>query len=121
MNPPMLPIAGHSFQPRKLKLGVNDHLMGADVFGYPDIRISAFEIFGFFRILGPCDLNFKAIMLKLGVNHHLIGADVSGNSDIRILSFEIFRFLADFLLPFSVFYKVKANAVSHVYQIAPRA
>ena len=50
----MYPIAGHSFQPRKLKLGVNDHLMGADVLGYPDIRISGFEIFGFFRILGPC-------------------------------------------------------------------
>ena len=44
----MLLIAGHSIQVRKLKLGVNDHLMGADVLGYPDIRISAFEIFGFF-------------------------------------------------------------------------
>ena len=48
MNPSMSAIAGHSFQPRKLKLGVNDHLIGADVLGYPDIRISAFEIFGFF-------------------------------------------------------------------------
>ena len=49
MNPSMSSIAGHSFQPRKLKLGVNDHLMGADVSDYSDIRIiSAFEIFGYF-------------------------------------------------------------------------
>ena len=62
---------------------MNDHLMGADVMGYPDIRISAFEIFGFFRILGPCSLNFKAIMLKLGVNDHLMGAGDMGYPDIH--------------------------------------
>ena len=90
MNPPLLLIAGHSFQPRKLKLGVNDHLIGADVMGYPDIRISAFEIFGYFRILGPCGHNFKAIMLKLGVNDHHMSVDVLGYSDIRISTFEIF-------------------------------
>ena len=56
------------------------------------IRISTFEIFGFFRILGPSGLNLKDIMLKLGVNDHLMGADVSGNSDIRIFSFEISDF-----------------------------
>ena len=83
MDPSMLPIAGHSFQPRKLKLGVNDHLMGADVLGYPDIRISAFEIFGFFWIFGSCSHNFQAIMLKLGGNDHLMGADVIGYPDIR--------------------------------------
>ena len=49
----MLAIAGHSFQPRKLKIGVKDHLIGADVLGYPDIRISAFEIFGFFPDFWP--------------------------------------------------------------------
>ena len=92
MDPSMYPIAGYSFQPRKLKLGVNDHLMGADVLGYPDIRISGFEIFGFFRILGPCGLNFKAIILKLGENDHLLVADVMGYSDIRISAFEIFGF-----------------------------
>ena len=113
----MWSIAGHSFQPRKLKLGVNDHLIGADVLGYPDIRISAFEIFGFLRILGPCDLNFKAIMLKLGVNNHLMGADVPGYSDIRISAFEIVGFFA----LISVFSKGKANAVGHVYQIPLRA
>ena len=53
MDPSMYPIAGYSFQPRKLKLGVNDHLMGADVLGYPDIRISGFEIFGFFSDFRP--------------------------------------------------------------------
>ena len=90
-----------------LKLGVNDHHMSVDVLGYPDIRISAFEIFGFFRILGPSGLNFKAVMFKLGVNHHLIGADASGNSDIRIFSFEIFGFFSVFLLLFPYFTKSK--------------
>ena len=51
--PGLYPIAGHSFQVRKLKLGVNDHLMGAGKMGYPDIRISAFEIFGFFPDFRP--------------------------------------------------------------------
>ena len=72
-----------------LKLGMNDHLMGADVLGYPDIRISAFEIFGFFRILCLCGLNFEASMLKLGVNENHMGSDVLDYSDIRI--FEIFK------------------------------
>ena len=75
-----------------LKLGVNDHLMGADVLGYPDIRISAFEIFGFFRILGLCGLNFEAIMLKLGVNDNHMGPDVLCHLDIRISGF--FGYLA---------------------------
>ena len=65
------------------------------------------DIFGYFWILGPSGLNFKAIMLKLGVNDHLMGADVSGNSDIRIFSCEIFGFLADFLLLFPYFTKSK--------------
>ena len=60
-----------------LKLGMNDHLMGADVLGYPDIRIAAFEIFGFFLIFGICGLNFEAILLKLGVNDDHIGPDFS--------------------------------------------
>ena len=94
--PGMFPIAGHSFQVRKLKLGVNDHLMGADVTGYQDIRISAFEIFGFFPIVGPCGLNFEAIIVKLGVNDYLIGTDVSGHPDIWISAFEIFGFFLDF-------------------------
>ena len=59
--------------------------------GYPNIRISAFEIFGFFRIFGSCSYNFQAIMLKLGVNDHHMSVDVLG------------------------------YPVSHVYQIAPRA
>ena len=71
---------------------MNDHLMGAGDMGYPDIRISPFEIFGFFRILGPCGRNFQAIMLKLGVNDHLRVADDLGYSDIRISAFEIFGF-----------------------------
>ena len=102
----MFLIAGHSFQVRKLKLGVNDHLMGAGNMGYPDIRKSTFEIFGFFRILSPCGLNFEATMVKLGVNDHLIVTDVSGYPDIHIhirISF----------------HKGKANAVSHVDQIDP--
>ena len=66
---------------------MNDHLMGAGDMGYPDIRISAFEIFGFFRILGPCGLNFEAIMLKLGVNDNHMGPDVLCYSDIRISEF----------------------------------
>ena len=94
-NLPLSVIAGHSFQVRKLKLGVNDHLMGAGKIGYPDIRISAFEIFGFFRIFCPCDLNFEAIVVKIGVNDHLIGTDVSGYPDIRISAFEIFGFFSD--------------------------
>ena len=101
-----------------LKLGVNDHLLSVDVLGYPDIRISAFEIFGFFRILGHSDLNLKAIMLKLGVNDHLKAANV-----IRISGYPLLKFL-DFYRFFalmSVFHKGKANAVSHVYQIARRA
>ena len=57
-----------NFKAIMLKLGVNDHLMGAGDLGYPDIRISAFEIFGFFRKFGSCSYNFQAIMLKLGVN-----------------------------------------------------
>ena len=83
----MSAIAGHSFQPRKLKLGVNDHLMGADVLGYPDIRISAFEIFGFFRIFGYCSRHFQTRKLKLGENHVGTLADVLGYSDIRISGF----------------------------------
>ena len=79
-----------------LKLGVNDHLMGAGDMGYPDIRISAFEIFGFFRIFGSCSYNFQAIMLKLGVNDHHMSVDVLGYPDIRISAFEIFGFFSDF-------------------------
>ena len=86
----MSPIAAHSFHTRRLKLGVNDHLMGADVLGYPDIQISGFEIFGLFRIFGPCGLNFRAIMLKLGVNDHLMGAGDMGYPDIRFRNFRIF-------------------------------
>ena len=71
----------------------------------------------FFRILGPCGLNFKAIMLKLGVNDHLMGAGDMDYPDIRISTFEIFGFFA----LISVFSKGKANAVGHVYQIALRA
>ena len=72
---------------------MNDHLMGADVLGYPDIRISAFEIFGFFRIFcycGYCWRHFRPRKLKLGVNVHLIGADVLGYPDICIRIFRIF-------------------------------
>ena len=88
------PIAGHSFQASKLKLGMNDHLMGADVLGYPDIRISAFEIFGFFRIFCYCGLHFRPRKLKLGVNAHLMGADVLGYPDIRISASGFFGYLA---------------------------
>ena len=94
----MSPIAGHSFQPRKLKLGVNDHLMGADVLGYPDIRISAFEIFGFFRIFGYCGRHFQTRKLKLGVNDQLIGANVLGYPDIWVSNFENFRFFGYFAI-----------------------
>ena len=69
---------------------MNDQLMGADVLGYPDIRISAFEIFGFFRIFGSRSHNFQAIMLKLGVNDHHMSAGVLGYPNIRISAFEIF-------------------------------
>ena len=50
----------------------------------------------FFRILGPCGHNFKAIMLKLGVNNHLMGADDMGHPDIGISAFEIFGFFRIF-------------------------
>ena len=76
--------AGHSFQASKLKLGMNDHLMGADVLGYPDIRISAFEIFGFFRIFCYCGLHFRPRKLKLGEGRIWTLADVIDYSDIRI-------------------------------------
>ena len=46
--------------------------------GYPLLKFS-----DFLRILGPCGLNFKAIMLKLGVNDHLMGAGDMGYPDIR--------------------------------------
>ena len=65
-----------------LKLGMNDHLMGADVLGYPDIRISAFEIFGFFRIFASYSHYFQAFMLKLGVNDHHMSVDALGYPDI---------------------------------------
>ena len=77
-------IAGHSFLARGLKLDVNDHLMGAGDMGYPDIRISAFEIFGYFRIFGSCSFNFQAIVLKLGVNDHHMSVDVLGYPDICV-------------------------------------
>ena len=90
----MSAIAGHSFQPRKLKLGVNDHLMGADVLGYPDIRISAFEIFDFFRIFCYCGRHFQPRTLTLGVNAHSPhgcgGFGLSGYPDICIQIFRIF-------------------------------
>ena len=70
---------------------MNDHLMGADVLGYPDIRISAFEIFGFFRIFCYCGRHFRPRKLKLGVNAHLIGVDVLGSPDIRISASRFFR------------------------------
>ena len=66
---------------------MNDHLMGADVLGYPDIRISAFEIFGFFRIFGYCSRHFQTRKLKLGENHVGTLPDVLGYSDIRISGF----------------------------------
>ena len=50
-----------------LKLGMNDHLMGADVLGYPDIR------FWNFRILGLFFINFEATMLKLCVDDNHMG------------------------------------------------
>ena len=53
--------------------------MGAGNMGYPDIRISAFEIFGFFRIFGSYSHNFQGTMLKLCVNDHFMVADVLGN------------------------------------------
>ena len=62
----------------KLKLGVNAHLMGADVLGYPYIRISASN---FFRILGPYKAILKARMVKLVVDDPLKGADVLGYPD----------------------------------------
>ena len=78
----------------KVKLGMDDHLKSTNVLGYPDIRISAFEILGFFQILGPCGLNFPAIMLTLGVNDHFMGADVMGYPDIQISTFRIIKFQA---------------------------
>ena len=80
---------GLNFNAIILKLGENDHLLVADVMGYSDIRISGYpllkfsDFFGFFRILGPCELNFKAIMLKIAMNDHLMGADVLSYLDIR--------------------------------------
>ena len=73
---------GLNFKAIMLKLGVNDLLMGAGDMGYPDIRISAFGIFGFFRIFGSCSYNFQAIVLKLGVNNHHMSVDVLGYPDI---------------------------------------
>ena len=63
------------------------------------IRISGFEIFGFFRILGPCGHNLEAIMLKLGVNDHLMGPGHMGHPDIRISALEIFGFFFRFYAP----------------------
>ena len=42
--------AGHSFQASKLKLDMNDPLMGADVLGYSDIRISTSGFFGYLAL-----------------------------------------------------------------------
>ena len=70
---------------------MNDHLMGADVLGYPDIRISAFEIFGFFRIFCYCGRHFRPRKLKLGVNAHLMSADVLDYPDIGISASRFFR------------------------------
>ena len=66
--PRMFPIAGHSFQVRMLKLGVNgvnDHLMGADVSGYPEIRISASKFSDFFGFLAPVASIFKLLCSNL--------------------------------------------------------
>ena len=80
----MSPIHGHSFQARRLKLGMDDHLKGADVIGYPDIRISGFSDN---RIFGPQSHILRARKLKLGENHVGTCADVLGYSDIRISGF----------------------------------
>ena len=87
-----------------LKLGMNDHLIGADVLGYPDIRISAFEIFGFFRIFCSCSYNFQAIMLKLGVNDHHMSVDELGYPDICFLNFWIFSDFRPFWPQFQNYY-----------------
>ena len=57
---------------------MNAHLLGADVLGYLDIRISAS---GFFRIFGPYKAILKARMVKLVVDDPLKGADVLGYPD----------------------------------------
>ena len=44
---------------------MDDHLKGADVIGYPDIRI--------FRIFGPYTAILKARKLKLGMDDYLKG------------------------------------------------
>ena len=42
--------SGLNFKAIMLKLGVNDHLMGADISGNSDIRIFSLEFFGFFLL-----------------------------------------------------------------------
>ena len=70
---------------------MDDHLKGADVIGYPDIRISGFSDN---RIFGPQSHILRARMLKLSMNDHLKGADVIGYLDIRISASGFFGYLA---------------------------
>ena len=60
---------------------MNDHLMGTDVFSYPDIRISEKKIHPFFCSLR---LILKARKLKFDMNDPLTAADDFDHPDIRI-------------------------------------
>ena len=60
-------------QSRTSKLGVIDHLMGADVLGFSAIRLSGyphpdFSDIRIFRIFGPQSYSLSNRTLKLGVN-----------------------------------------------------
>ena len=79
---------GRHFRPRKLKLGVNAHLMVADIRA---IRISASR---FFRISGPNKAILKARMVKLVVDDPLKGADDLGYPDFQISASGFFGYLS---------------------------
>ena len=55
-----------------------DHFKGANLLGYPDIRIWIFWMFG------PYTAILKARKLKLGMDDHVKGANDLGYLDIRI-------------------------------------
>ena len=83
---------GHSFQAIKLKLDMNDHLNGADVFSYPDIRISEKKIHPFFALdasfwkLGSSNLTWMIPWRLLMI----LTIRISGYLNIRIRIFWIF-------------------------------
>ena len=73
---------------------MDDHLKGANVLGYPAIRIFAFAS------AVPCVVANLEMMindfckLKLGMDDHLKGTNVLGYPDIRISASGFFGYLA---------------------------